>query len=908
MDILKEIKNPPKKYRPVPFWSWNEKLTPEETQRQIEIMDKAGIGGYFMHARGGLETEYLGEEWFENVDVGVNEGKKRDMGAWAYDENGWPSGFAGGKVNGLGEVYWQKYLRMEKGENNTDRTITNLNGYHFYYDVNRFYVDTLDKKVIKEFIECSYRPYYERYGNDMPGVFTDEPQISRNGIPWSLILPEEYKKAYGENLLEKLDELFLNTGDYKNTRFKFWKLVTKLFSESFAKQIYDYCEECGMQLTGHMVLEETMEIQITSNGAIMPNYEYFHVPGMDWLTRKKMIPLTALQVSSVAHQLGKKRILSETFALCGHNVSFEELRGMYEGQMVRGINLLCPHLQGYSLRGIRKRDYPPAMYYQQPWWEEYSTFIDAMTRIGMLIAEGEIKYDTLLIHPQSTAWTMFNNDKNEGLNEFDKKLADTIDALEKKHILFHLGDETIMEHHARVEGKEIIIGNQRYTRIIKPLGDTMFDSTKALLDEFVKNGGEMVDACDVPCNNVVDSEMITYTYREFEEFKMHYLVNEFGESVSAKININGKKLDIKTGELLPFDGYNDFAPYSSIVIIEDGTENVAMAEKKNLKKLDIGGKWKVESIEDNALVLDYCDYWFDGELVDENAYILDVADKANKLERKTKVDLLFKFDVKSVPEVIYLVCETPEKFDISVNGEKIDKKDFGYFMDVAFRKLDISSFVKVGCNEITMSCDFVQSAEVYQMIKNSMSFEGEKNKLHYDIEIEGLFLVGQFGVETCGSFETLDRDACRYKGGFSITALPEIIELVNIEKQGFPFFSGHMTVSKNFRLEDEGYVLDVEKKGINGIEVKVNGEASDKLIWNPYTADLSDYLKVGDNKVELTIVNNLRNLMGPHHLEEGECLGVGPGHFYKGESPFNYGYNIGWNDNYCFVETSIKTK
>lgn len=56
------FKNVPKKYRPVPFWSWNEKLNIEETKRQIDIMDNAGIGGFFMHARGGLQTEYMKDE------------------------------------------------------------------------------------------------------------------------------------------------------------------------------------------------------------------------------------------------------------------------------------------------------------------------------------------------------------------------------------------------------------------------------------------------------------------------------------------------------------------------------------------------------------------------------------------------------------------------------------------------------------------------------------------------------------------------------------------------------------------------------------------------------------------------------------------------------------------------------
>ena len=90
-----------KKYRPVPFWSWNERLRTEETRRQIGMMDDVGIGGFFMHARGGLQTEYMGEEWFENVSASIDEAGKRGMHAWAYDENGWPSGFGGGKVNGI---------------------------------------------------------------------------------------------------------------------------------------------------------------------------------------------------------------------------------------------------------------------------------------------------------------------------------------------------------------------------------------------------------------------------------------------------------------------------------------------------------------------------------------------------------------------------------------------------------------------------------------------------------------------------------------------------------------------------------------------------------------------------------------------------------------------------------------
>lgn len=909
MKIRDKIKNPPKKYRPIPFWSWNEKLDTEETKRQIELIDEIGMGGYFMHARGGLSTEYMGKEWFDNIDAGVEESIKRGMGGWAYDENGWPSGFGSGAVNAIGEVYQEKYLRIEKGEGDTPHTITNVNGYHLYYDVNPFYVDNLDKRVVQKFIEYAYKPYCEKYEGKMPGIFTDEPNLSRNGIPWSLVLPQEYEKEYGESLLPHLPELFYDEKDYKTTRFRFWKLVERLFTDSYAKQLYEYLDKHNMKLTGHMVQEDTLYIQLTANAAVMPNYEYFHIPGMDWLTRNQVRPVTPLQVASVAHQLGKKQILTESFALCGHNVSFEELRWLLESQFVRGINLLCPHLQGYSLRGIRKRDYPPAMYYQQPWWNEYGSFIEQMTRIGVLLTDGKPEFDTLLIHPQSTAWTLCDetnrewetNDKiQELIDEFD--LA--IDKLERKHILFHLGDERIMEKHARVENGSLIIGTQSYNKVVMVRDEILFASTRRLLDEFVKEGGIIISADDIEENKVCDNSAVTYTCRRLDDFDMHYFVNETKKEQRMRVYKGGKYLDIADGEIKPFCGECTLAPMSSIVVIDDGSD-FAKKEEKALKPLVPEGAWQLGETALNALVLDTCDYWFDGELIEKNAYVLDIGDRANRLERMVRIKQRYTFNAEFVPKNLYLACETPEQFDIFVNGKQINKKDEGYFRDFAFRKLNIVEYVKTGENEIIFECDFVQSDKVYEAIKNSRVFESEKNKLSYDMEIEGIFIVGDFALKTDAEFTAIENNACRYGGGFTICEKPCEISLKNIEQQGFAFFSGSMTVSKTIEVDDTDYKLVLKKTGINAIHVNVNGEAVGCLIWNPYELDISKYLKKGKNKIELTIVNNLRNLLGPHHLEEGECFAVGPAQFYKNDGPF-FSPSVRWNDSFCFVETSVE--
>ena len=899
------IKNPENKYRPIPFWSWNEKLDTLETARQIEMMSSVGMGGYFMHARGGLQTEYMGQEWFENIKVGVDEGKKFDMGVWSYDENGWPSGFGGGIVNGKGVKFQQKYLRFEEGEKQTEQTIYNASGYHFYYEVNPFYVDTLDGDVIKVFIDKFYQPYYDKYKNNIEGFFTDEPQISRKGIPWSFILTDEYEKAYGEDLLPKLIELFRPVGDYKQTRFNFWKLVTDLFSKNFMKQIYDWCDSRGLKLTGHLVCEDNLQSQLASNGATMPHYEYFHVPGMDWLSRNMPECLTMLQLCSVAHQLGKKQILTECFAMCGHNIGFDGLKGLLEWQMVRGVTLLCPHLEGYSLRGIRKRDYPPALFYQQPWWDDYKVFIDAMSRVGMLLTEGDVEYGTLLIHPQSTAWVCFDNDKNEGLMEYNEKFLKVMKTLDRKHILFHLGDETIMERHAKVEGNILVIGTQKYKTVILPPHEILFESTQKLLDEYKSNGGVINTEGEIKENIIISIPEITYTKRSYKEFDLYYFVNSTTDIHKAEVFVGNKTIDISSGEIKPFYGDYTFKSFDSLVVIDDKQERGGKPTEKNLKRLDLSGSWQIKGNSPNAITLDYCDYYFDNQLVEKNGYVLNIQNRACELKRPVKIRCEYRLNVEYVPLEAYLVCETPDVFSITVNGRELDKKDCGYYLDRSFRKIDIAEYLIIGDNKITLTTDFKQSESVYKNLEKSGLFESERNKLTYDMEIEPIYIIGDFNVKTDGKFEQLEKDAVRYNGDFAISQPKNVLSLANIEQQGYPFFAGSITLSKTFDLSSTVYKIRFNKKGINVIKIRINNGEEKTLLWEPFELDISEMLKIGENQVEITIINNLRNLLGPHHLKEGESYSVSPRSFYKEKCVWNPSPSGDWDDGYCFAEVSI---
>ena len=66
---LEDFQDPPATYRLVPFWSWNEKMEPEEVKRQVRVIKQGGWGGAFVHSRIGLTTPYLGDDWFKAVDA-----------------------------------------------------------------------------------------------------------------------------------------------------------------------------------------------------------------------------------------------------------------------------------------------------------------------------------------------------------------------------------------------------------------------------------------------------------------------------------------------------------------------------------------------------------------------------------------------------------------------------------------------------------------------------------------------------------------------------------------------------------------------------------------------------------------------------------------------------------------------
>jgi hypothetical protein len=73
------FRNPTSEYRGCPFWAWNNKLDKDQLLRQIDYFAEMGMGGFHMHVRTGLDTEYLGQEFMEAVRACVEYAQSKRM-------------------------------------------------------------------------------------------------------------------------------------------------------------------------------------------------------------------------------------------------------------------------------------------------------------------------------------------------------------------------------------------------------------------------------------------------------------------------------------------------------------------------------------------------------------------------------------------------------------------------------------------------------------------------------------------------------------------------------------------------------------------------------------------------------------------------------------------------------------
>ncbi|MCQ2742087.1 MAG: hypothetical protein MJ239_02150 [Bacilli bacterium] len=910
------------KYRPIPFWSWNDELDEKKLTEQIEWMHFSGIGGFFMHARGGLTTPYLGEKWFSCVDACLKKAEELGMEAYAYDENGWPSGFAGGKLlvneedrdrflmTAYGEYDPEAYVSYDVSGEKLVRVTSGSNVLNIYNKSAHGTADILNEKVVKKFIEYTHEEYKKRDVHGvLKGFFTDEPQYQRWYHPYTNCLEAYFKEHYGEDIKDRLGLMFVEKEGYRDFRYKYWKAMQDMMLNSYAKQVYTWCDENGYKATGHYIEEKSLAMQMMCCGGIMPFYEYEHIPGIDWLSRSvEGNDLSPKQVGSAAAQLGKKQILTESFACAGWDATPKELKHIFEWQAaIGGISLLCHHLLPYSEWGQRKRDYPEHYGNANPWaYENFRVFNDEISEIGEKLSKSSELVRVALLHPIRSAYLTYKREDPFGsVRELDANIGYWSTKLDSLHIPFHFIDETLLSKHAEVKGKNLKMGLCQYDIILLPKIYTMDKTTEKLLHEYVSNGGKILLLDEAPTylegepysydylkSNITlddviaskpfiskEDEGVRISYRKDDETnkRFFYIVN-IGEE--RDISINGCSLH--------------FLKWESRFIDEDKLKSDSINPKEIVT---FGDKFKVVKPCANFLTLDKVSYSTDGSNYSEPLDVMGVFDLLLNKRYKGDLYLRYSFDVEKIPGTCSALIEDQHIKEVVVNGNKVESK--GSVLEDKLLEFDIAKELKLGKNEVVVKIDYYQDATVYNVLfDQTETSESLLNCLVYPTTIEAIYLKGDFGVY--GPFKQGKTPNVLLGEDFRIGEQKK--EIASLIEDGFPFFRGQIELEQEFEVSNVETKLVVSGR-YQLIDLFINDKHVKTMMFDE-EIDISNFVKKGKNVVRLALIVSNRNLLGPFHSSEEESIAVGPYTFERRGSWVD-GKLSDYRDSYSFVKTLL---
>lgn len=925
------------KYKPIPFWSWNDELDEKELTNQIEWMHENGIGGFFMHARGGLTTPYLGEKWFNCVRSCLKKAKELNMEAYAYDENGWPSGFAGGKLL-EDESNRDMYLSYEYGKYDSKAAASfdvsgdsikkvecGDNVLNVYTHVSTSTADILNKDVVKKFIELTHEKYKENdiYGN-LRGFFTDEPQYYRWGTSFTRVLPKYFFDKYNEDVFDRIGLLFVEKEGYREYRYKYYKALHELMLNSWAKQLYGWCDSNGYKLTGHYVEEAGLGKQILCCGGVMPFYEYEHIPGIDHLGRDINDNITGRQLGSVMAQLDKRQGLCEMFACAGWDATPMELKRIAEYYMVNGVNVICHHLLPYSEHGQRKRDYPEHYSKINPWVDvAFKEFNDHFSSIGELLANSREIANVGILMPIRSGYMNYKREIEWGLDfgnlDLTNNLLKISNELSNNGVMFHYLDETIMAKHGSVEESSLVVGKCKYKYIIIPEGTlTMDKTTKDLFEEYAHNGGKFLIIKDKPTylegekcdhqymvNNcsleeiikdkpytVSHNSQIRLSYREKDNGERFIYALNMGDDITVHIEANDYKSFRCDNKILSNDVC--FNKYESKILYFSNEES--KSEKHN-KELSLKDRFEVVGEPLNYLTLDYLKYSKDGVSYSDFTHYMGVFNVLLKERYQGKLYLKYEFELKDQINNIEALIEDTHIEEVTINGHVIKSNSFVLEKDLW--SFDLTKHLKSGKNEIVIRIKFYESEQVYYALFGENVQESIKNCLVYDTTIEAIYLRGKFGV--FGDFKKGTQEDVVIGNNFYIANQKK--ELTSLIEDGYPFFRGTISLRQEIEVDDVNKTLMIPER-FQLIDLYVNNKFVKRMMLDN-KADLSKYLKVGKNEIRLDLVVSNRNLLGPHHDGMEEPLSVGPYTFErfntwdeKGQSPLCL-------PRYTFVKTII---
>lgn len=383
---------------------------------------------------------------------------------------------------------------------------------------NQTYVDTLKPEAIESFINITHERYaqilQEDFGKSVPAIFTDEPRF--NGLrlpdkaeslrdiclPYTESLPNEYGNVNGMDFFEAVPYLVWSCEGEKACmqRYHYYETLSRMFADAYCKKIGDWCEEHNLISTGHLFGEDGVRGQASNVGDAMRCYREFQMPGIDNLCDLREFS-AAKQASSIAHQYCKEGVLSELYGVTQWDFDFEGYKLAGDWQAALGVNIRVPHLAWASMEGEAKRDYPAAIGWQSPWYEDYSYIENHFARVNYCLTRGKPVVHVGVLHTVESFWLLQGpQNQSEGKKrQFEDDFQNITNWLLTGGIDFdYISESSLADDESVQKQDKFCCGDMQYDVILIPSCINIRKTTLEKLIRFLDAGGRVFFMGDVP--------------------------------------------------------------------------------------------------------------------------------------------------------------------------------------------------------------------------------------------------------------------------------------------------------------------------------------------------------------------------------------------------------------------------
>ncbi|MEI8372533.1 MAG: hypothetical protein WCJ35_06835 [Planctomycetota bacterium] len=493
----------------------------------MQYYKDCGLGGVVCNVafHGYMDSE---ENW-KNLLAGVDRCDKLGMVVWLYDEQGYPSGAAGGQV--LRENRALEATELAFDASRSDPLLIRAAYEHTHASNNfyaaRRYINLLEEQATRAFIKKTHEAYFQRlkpyFGRTVQAMFTDEPSlITVNlgslsekvrakvpvvdpldpavqplpAVPWCSDLPQCYQKRFGEDLLPRRQSLFAGQSpEDRRVRRQFWSLVADLVADRYFGAIQHWCHAHGIASSGHGLWEEVLMHHATLEGNGLKALGRMDIPGMDLLTSNPEQVLrdgwmTAAMPSSAAALHGRRRVMTEVSdfieTLGGHApASIADMQATAAWQAAWGVTDFMLY---YKLAA------------RSP--QEYRAYCDYVGRLNAILKPARLDSKVLLYYPIYDLWAEYLPVAGPLQLESQSPRAQRIVAsfmqmgqtLQQHQVPFLLIDHENLAAAAVSPDGKLILGEHSFETILLPEGAELEPKSAAVVERFRRQGGGVL-AC-----------------------------------------------------------------------------------------------------------------------------------------------------------------------------------------------------------------------------------------------------------------------------------------------------------------------------------------------------------------------------------------------------------------------------